>query len=126
MAGGSLRDSPALAPRLEIRSEHANIAIRTARSGSLMSSRAPFDPANLPTNLGAWRNDPRVVLVLDAGGTSFRFDAIQGGRRLLDAPRTLPSHGDDLARSLRQLTDGFAEVHAATGGRAVALSLAFP
>jgi glucokinase len=81
-----------------------------------MSPRAPFD----------CRDDPRVVLVLDAGGTSFRFNAIQGGRALLAAPRTLPSHGDDLARSLRQITDGFAAVHAATGHRAVALSLAFP
>jgi glucokinase len=81
-----------------------------------MSPRAPFD----------WRDDPRVVLVADAGGTSFRFNAIQGGRALLAAPRTLPSHGDDLARSLGQITDGFAAVHAATGRQAVALSLAFP
>jgi glucokinase len=87
-----------------------------------MSPRAPFD-----SQLGAeLRGDPRVVLVLDAGGTSFRFNAIQGGRALLDAPRALPSHGDDLARSLRQITDGFAAVHAATGHRAAALSLAFP
>jgi glucokinase len=91
-----------------------------------MSPRAPFD-SRLGAPLGAdLRDDPRVVLVLDAGGTSFRFNAIQGGRALLDAPRTLPSHGDDLARSLRQITDGFAAVHAATGRRAVALSLAFP
>lgn len=73
-----------------------------------------------------WRNDPRVVLVLDAGGTSFRFDALEGGKPLLDAPRTLPSFGDDLERSLGQIVDGFAAVHAATGHRAVALSLAFP
>jgi glucokinase len=91
-----------------------------------MSARDPLDSppgAQLGADL---RGDPRAVLVLDAGGTSFRFNAIQGGRVLLDAPRTLPSHGDDLARSLRQITDGFAAVHAATGRRAVALSLAFP
>jgi glucokinase len=70
-------------------------------------------------------DDPRIVLVLDAGGTSFRFNACRGGRTLLP-PHTLPSCGDDLARSLAQLVDGFATVHAATGGQAVALSIAFP
>jgi glucokinase len=70
--------------------------------------------------------DPRVVLVLDAGGTSLRFNAIQGGRALLATPRTLPSSGDDLERSLRQITEGFTAIHAATGRRAVALSIAFP
>src|ERR1041384_7681262 len=79
-----------------------------------------------PAMAHAWRDDPRVVLVLDAGGTSLRFDAIQGGRALLDAPCTLPSYGDDLERSLAQITRGFATVHAATARRAVALSLAFP
>jgi glucokinase len=91
-----------------------------------MSPRAPFDSRPGAQRGADLRGDPRVVLVLDAGGTSFRFNAIQGGRTLLDAPRTLPSHGADLARSLRQITDGFAAVHAATGRRAVALSLAFP
>ena len=79
------------------------------------------DPA-----MDALRNDQRVVLVLDAGGTGLRFDAIQGGRALLVEPPTLPSFGDDLARCLAQIRDGFAATHAATGRRAVALSLAFP
>jgi glucokinase len=74
----------------------------------------------------ALRNDPRIVLVLDAGGTSFRFNAMRGGRMLLDAPYTLPSFGDDLEHSLAQLRDGFAKVHADTGGQAVAVSFAFP
>jgi glucokinase len=74
----------------------------------------------------ALRDDQRVVLVLDAGGTSLRFNAMQGGRALLDTPWTLPSFGDDLERCLGQITEGFATVHAATARRAVALSLAFP
>lgn len=74
----------------------------------------------------ALRADPRVVLVLDAGGTSLRFNAIQGGRALLETPTTLPSFGDDLERSLSQITEGFTAIHAATGRRAVALSIAFP
>jgi len=71
-------------------------------------------------------DDRRVVLVLDAGGTSFRFNAVQGGRTLLETPHSRPSFGHDLERSLGQLFDGFAATHAATGHRAVALSLAFP
>lgn len=74
----------------------------------------------------ALRDDPRVVLVLDAGGTSLRFTAMQGGRALLEAPHTLRSSGDDLERILAQIADGFAATHAATGRRAVALSIAFP
>jgi glucokinase len=89
---------------------------------------APFDPrfgAEFAI-AEALRNDPRIVLVLDAGGTSLRFNAVQGGRELLEAPRTLPSFGHDLERSLAQIIDGFTAVHAATGHRAVAVSLAFP
>jgi glucokinase len=74
----------------------------------------------------ALRDDRRVVLVLDAGGTSFRFNAVRGGRELLAPACTRPSLGHDLAASLEQLAEGFAEVHAATGRDAVALSLAFP
>ena len=51
---------------------------------------------------------------------------MQGGRALLAAPHTLPSFGDDLERSLAQIVEGFAAAHAATGRRAVALSIAFP
>ena len=92
-----------------------------------MSPRAVFDPrSGADLAIDALRNDPRVVLVLDAGGTSLRFNAIQGGQALLDTPCTLPSFGDDLARSLDQITAGFATVHAATARRAVAISLAFP
>jgi len=93
-----------------------------------MSPRAQFNPrsgADLAI-ADALRSDQRVVLVLDAGGTSLRFTAMQGGRALLDAPCTLPSFGDDLERSLGQITEGFAAIHAATARRAVALSLAFP
>jgi glucokinase len=93
-----------------------------------MSARDQLDPrpGADPAIAEVLRRDARVVLVLDAGGTSLRFDAVQGGRALLEAPRTLPSLGDDLERCLGQITGGFAAVHAATGGRAVALSLAFP
>jgi glucokinase len=69
--------------------------------------------------------DPRLVLTLDAGGTSFRFNAVRGGRALLP-PLRLPSLGHDLDACLGQLLSGFDSVHQATGREAVALSLAFP
>jgi glucokinase len=74
----------------------------------------------------ALRDDPRVVLVADIGGTTFRFNAVRAGRELLAAPHVLPSHGHDLARSLAQLVEGVAVADAATGRQAVALSLGFP
>lgn len=74
----------------------------------------------------AHHDDPRVVLVADAGGTTFRFNAVRGGRELLATALVRPSYGDDLARSLGQLVEGFAAAHAATGQQAVALSLGFP
>ncbi len=92
-----------------------------------MFSRAQFDSRVADLAMAdALRSDQRVVLVLDAGGTSLRFNAIQGGQALLETPRTLPSLGDNLEHSLAQIIDGFAATHAATGRRAVALSLAFP
>jgi len=72
------------------------------------------------------RTDPRLVLTLDAGGTSFRFDAVQAGRTLIDPPLRLPSFGHDLDASLGQLVQGFEAAHQITGRRAVALALAFP
>ena len=65
------------------------------------------------------------MLTLDAGGTSFRFNAIQGGRLLLD-PIRVPTAGADLAACLDQLVAGFEAVLRAVGGEAVALSFAFP
>ncbi|MGC3999343.1 MAG: ROK family protein [Anaeromyxobacter sp.] len=71
------------------------------------------------------RDDRRVVLTVDAGGTSFRFNAVQGGRAVLE-PLRMPTLGDDLDRCLGQLLDGFEAVHQSTGRSAVALSFAFP
>jgi glucokinase len=70
-------------------------------------------------------DDRRVVLTLDAGGTKFAFNAMRGGRLLLE-PLALPSLADDLAASLGQLRKGFDAVFEATGREAAALSFAFP
>jgi len=67
----------------------------------------------------------RIVLTLDAGGTSFRFSAIAGDREVGPGV-TLPSRGDDLAACLAQIVEGFSRVRAGVGGAVAALSFAFP
>jgi glucokinase len=75
--------------------------------------------------VSALAGDWRVVLTLDAGGTKFTFNAMRGGRLLLE-PLTLPSRADDLDACLEQIRTGFDAVHAATGRSAAAISFAFP
>ena len=72
-----------------------------------------------------FENDPRVVLTLDAGGTSFRFAAIAGNREVAGGV-ALPSRGADLAACLAQIVEGFTRVRDEAGAPAAALSFAFP
>ncbi len=69
--------------------------------------------------------DPRLVLTLDAGGSSFRFSARRGRERVTELV-TLPSDGDDLARCLANLVEGFTRARAACPEPPVAISFAFP
>lgn len=69
--------------------------------------------------------DRRVVMTLDAGGTSFRFSAMQGNRQVVETV-TLPSHPRDLDRSLAAVVEGFERVRAALPGPPAAISFAFP
>lgn len=69
--------------------------------------------------------DPRIVLTLDAGGTTFAFSAVQGDREVA-GPLTLPSRAADLDACLANLRAGFAQMHDRTGRQAVAISFAFP
>jgi glucokinase len=70
-------------------------------------------------------DDPRIVLTLDAGGTSFRFSATQRGRMLFEHP-PVPSCGDDLPRCIQTLIDGFEELKNRCPSTPVAISFAFP
>ena len=67
----------------------------------------------------------RLVLTLDAGGTTFAFSAIQDGRVVLE-PIVLPAKGEDLEACLGQITKGFEAAFEATGRAATAISFAFP
>ena len=66
-----------------------------------------------------------LVLTLDAGGTSFRFSAVEAGRPAAETV-VLPPMGHDLDACLGQLRAGFAAVHEATGRAARAISFGFP
>ena len=45
-----------------------------------------------------YKNDSRIVLTLDAGGTNFVFSAIQAGEMVV-SPIALPSNGQDLKKN---------------------------
>jgi glucokinase len=70
-------------------------------------------------------DDPRVVMTLDAGGTSFRFMAVRGGRAIT-ATLTRPSYADDLERCLATLVEGFSRTRDACPEPPQAISFAFP
>ncbi len=70
-------------------------------------------------------DDRRIVLTLDAGGTTLKFSAVRGNR-LLFAPVMVPSDADDLPRCLDNIVAGFRRVEAQLPERAVAISFAFP
>lgn len=70
-------------------------------------------------------NDTRAVMTLDAGGTNFVFSAMQGNKQAVEA-FSLPSHADDLDRSLAALVEGFTRVAKALASPPAAISFAFP
>ncbi len=72
-----------------------------------------------------YRNDKRVVITLDAGGTNLVFSAMRGNRFILD-PITLPSASDDLDKCLKTMVDGFQMVIDRLEEQPVAISFAFP
>jgi glucokinase len=69
--------------------------------------------------------DERVVLTLDAGGTNFRFSAMQAGKAVGDGI-SMPSRGDDLTACLGNIVAGFTEVMRQCPAPPVAISFAFP
>ncbi len=70
-------------------------------------------------------NDNRIVLTLDAGGTNFVFNAIQGGKSI-SKPITSPSYGDQLEKCLETIINGFTKVKEQLNEEPVAISFAFP
>jgi glucokinase len=75
--------------------------------------------------MNRYADDPRVVMTLDAGGTSFRFSAVRGNRPVTGVLVT-PSDADDLRKSLAHLVQGFERTRDACPEPPVAISFAFP
>ena len=76
--------------------------------------------------MGKYKNDKRVVLTLDAGGNSLRFNAMKGEEFILDTI-TLPSNANNLDLCLETMVTGFKNVINQLGGeKPVAISFAFP
>ncbi|MEN8693180.1 MAG: ROK family protein [Akkermansiaceae bacterium] len=69
--------------------------------------------------------DERAVMTLDAGGTSFKFSAMQGGRLIIE-PFALPSNTHSLEACLKTLVAGFEQVKSALPIPPSAISFAFP
>ena len=69
--------------------------------------------------------DNRTVITLDAGGTNFVFNAMQGNRFVLDS-LTLPSQSHDLDDCLSTMVEGFRSVISQLQQPPVAISFAFP
>ncbi|HLY16875.1 MAG TPA: ROK family protein [Bryobacteraceae bacterium] len=72
-----------------------------------------------------YSEDSRIVMTLDAGGTNFVFSAMQANRPVV-ASFALPSHADNLKRSLAMVVEGFRRVQSQLSAPPVAISFAFP
>lgn len=72
-----------------------------------------------------YRNDNRVVITLDAGGTNFVFGAMQANKFIVE-PISTPSNAADLDKCLRTMVDGFRAVIDRLPEKPVAISFAFP
>lgn len=72
-----------------------------------------------------YKNDNRVVITLDAGGTNFVFGAMRGCE-FISSTITYPSNSHDLDLCLQTMVKGFKEIIEQTGEKPVAISFAFP
>ncbi|HZU85370.1 MAG TPA: ROK family protein [Polyangiaceae bacterium] len=69
--------------------------------------------------------DPRVVMTLDAGGTSLRFCAMRGNAPVTERV-VLPSEAQDLGRCLANIVHGFTRTRDRCPEPPVAISFGFP
>jgi len=72
-----------------------------------------------------YKNDERIVMTLDAGGTNLVFSAIQGNEEIIDEIR-ISTSPDDLEKILSSIVEGFTAVKSKINGEPVAISFAFP
>lgn len=70
-------------------------------------------------------NDQRIVVTLDAGGTHFRFNALQGNKAITNTIE-LPSEPNHLDHCMANLVKGFENTILSLPEKPVAISFAFP
>lgn len=71
------------------------------------------------------KNDKRIVLTLDAGGTNLRFSAIQGGKSI-SKPVNLSASAENLDLMLEKIVSGFRSLIKSLNQKPDAISFAFP
>ncbi len=72
-----------------------------------------------------YSTDQRTVMTLDAGGTNFVFSALRANRAVVES-FALPSHANNLERSLRTMVEGFRTVQARLADKPAAINFSFP
>lgn len=72
-----------------------------------------------------YKNDKRIVITLDAGGTNFVFGAMQANEFIVE-PYSVPSNSTELAPCLQSMVDGFEYIISQLPEEPVAISFAFP
>lgn len=70
-------------------------------------------------------NKTAIVFILDAGGTGFKFSAVQDNQEIIE-PFTIPSAAPTLEEVLQKLITGFHECETRCGAKATAISFCFP
>ncbi len=70
-------------------------------------------------------NNYPIIFILDAGGTGFKFSAVQDAREIIE-PFTIPSAAPTLEEVLQKLITGFRECETRCGQKASAISFCFP
>ncbi len=70
-------------------------------------------------------NEQPIIFILDAGGTGFKFSAVQDSREIIE-PFTIPSAAPTLEEVLQKLIKGFHECETRCGTKAAAISFCFP
>ncbi len=70
------------------------------------------------------KQDKRIIMTLDAGGTNFVFSAIQAAEEVIESI-TLPASADSLSELLKRIIEGFEQVRSKLATPPVAISLPF-
>lgn len=70
-------------------------------------------------------NSKKVIFVLDAGGTGFKFSAVENYKEIIEA-FTIKTASDNLEEQLSKIIDGFKRVRELCGSEPTAISFSFP